>query len=418
MTSRASEVEDLIGFWTWDGHADGVHAVDLLESMSDGDFADTIGAMSASGSVIGLFSRLHRVDVVRLLRLVAAKSARPTWEALFRAEPFLDLGTENSLLVFGAALIRGAGAPGPIASAADVAAARGPLDGPFSGSGATRLLPSQAPMSRAETALLLAEYEAAKAAGLSVDHLKYTRTTGFAMLYDWSNPVKGALVGPGSWLGGLSTADRTLQARVLLQQPIATEFRSAHGTPLPTRVQVIRAAAALHRLTPEVVSAIILAEQRDQSQHEDAADYLEGIGSQSASIGLGQLTIRTATREGVFQDLLSPRLQAALMTGNRTAEILTMVSSDETNIFGVARYIRRVATIGAAMTLATLPNTLAWLGPIDLSRYAGDAGTWTRDHIRLLGSEYTSKPFDDGLVTGWGDFVAEAFDDVVRAAAF
>ena len=403
MTDRSSEVTDLLGFWTWDSHRDGVRAVDLLESMSDRDFEDTIRAMSASGSVIRLFSRLHRVDVVRLLQLVASKSARPTWEALFTAEPFLDLGPENSLLVFGAALIPGLGAPGPLASAADIAAATGPVGGPFSGSGATGLLPSRAPISASETATLIYQYRAARFHGLSIDTLKYTRTSGYEMLYDWSNPVKGALVGPGSWLGSVSLVDRARQARVLLQRPISTEFRSAHGTPLPTRVQVIRAAAALHRLTPEVVSAIILAEQRDQSQREDAADWLEGAGSQSASIGLGQLTVRTATREGVFADSLS---SPSGIAGRRRADRrdLTMISSDETNIFGVARYIRRVATIGAGTSIAALPNTAAWLGPIDLARYAGDAGTWTRDHVRLLGSEYTSRPFDDVLVEGWGVF--------------
>ena len=60
-------------------------AIDLLDSMSNSDFDDTIKAMCTSGTLVGLIAKLYRIDVVRLLRLVASKSARPTWEAVFKA---------------------------------------------------------------------------------------------------------------------------------------------------------------------------------------------------------------------------------------------------------------------------------------------------------------------------------------------
>lgn len=37
------------------------------------------------------------------------------------------------------------------------------------------------------------------------------------------------------------------------------------------------------------------------------------------------------------------------------------------------------------------------------------------DNIRALGSEYTSKPWDDKKLGGWGDFVYVAFQDIVAA---
>lgn len=43
---------------------------------------------------------------------------------------------------------------------------------------------------------------------------------------------------------------------------------------------------------------------------------------------------------------------------------------------------------------------------------------WSDDHIRLLGSEYTSKRFDGELTADWGEFVFEAYSDVVYAKIF
>lgn len=58
------------------------------------------------------------------------------------------------------------------------------------------------------------------------------------------------------------------------------------------------------------------------------------------------------------------------------------------------------------------------MGDIDLALYAQPSSTWTMDHIRLLGSEYTSKPFDPGIFPGWGEFVFEAYRDIVAAKIF
>ncbi len=98
-----------------------------------------------------------------------------------------------------------------------------------------------------------------------------------------------------------------------------------------------------------------------------------------------------------------------------TQTIADMLASDEFNIFAVARYVRMIADQGAALSPASLPRTVAWVPGLDLSVYAGHASTWTENHVKPIGSEYTSKPWDDYLSKSWGEFVLEAYRDV-RAA--
>ena len=174
---------------------------------------------------------------------------------------------------------------------------------------------------------------------------------------------------------------------------------------------------AAHKLHPQMLAAFLLAEQRDQSRNEDAAEYLGAtslIKKGNTSIGLGQVVVRTAEREDLFADLLSKTTRASL-THNDIAKLL---ASEEYNIFAVARYIRHVADAGAKISIATLPDTQATFPAIDMATYAGDSSTWPDDNIRALGSEYTSRPWDDVLVPGWADFVFEAYLDVIASGVF
>jgi hypothetical protein len=99
-------------------------------------------------------------------------------------------------------------------------------------------------------------------------------------------------------------------------------------------------------------------------------------------------------------------------------QIATLLTSDEFNLFAVARYARKVANDGAKITLATLPSTQATFPGIRMLDYAKNSTNWPRDNIAALGSEYTSKAWDDKLSPGWGNFVLEAYDDVKGSGVF
>jgi hypothetical protein len=284
-------------------------------------------------------------------------------------------------------------------------------------------------MSLAEMWEMRSEYNAArKKAGTSpaaqeaaISQAKYTRKPGFEMLYDWTDPIKSDLTGPSGYLGTLSSADRIGQAKLVLQQDIATSNRGAYGASLPSRLQVIRAAATTHRLEPELIGAIILAEQRDQSKREDASDFQGAVmAKHGTSIGLGQVEVATARNQNLFADLISPSMQTWLKgkTDATTVSIAELLASDEFNIFAVARFLRGLANDGSTHNINTLPNTKAWTGPIDMALYAQHSSTWTEDHIKLIGSEYTTKPWDDVCSEGWGEFVLEAYHDVKAASVF
>lgn len=423
LRSRAAEVEDHLGFF--DSAEDAVTALNLLASMSAADFNDTIEAMARSGSIVGLIHRLPgRGQVVRFLNVLADRGTRTNQEAVFAANPLLNLSAENSLIVFGRRHAANLGARGP-APAPGLAGSLISRDSsaPFTGGGARGRLASDAPISLSEMWTLRSQgQEAARRFGSGgVKRAKYNRIPGLEMLYDWSNPIKGSLTGPGSYLAGLTTAERQGQARLLFGQEIATSFGRAYAGSLPSRIQVVRAAADAHDLEPELVAGIILAEQRDQSLREDAVDFRgASLGGRSTSIGLGQVTVATAKRENLFADLVSPGLEQMLTTNNKLGRsmIPALLASDEFNIFAVARYLRIVADLGATKAPAALPNTMAWTGALNLPAYANHSRTWTDAHVRLIGSEYTSAPFDDVLVPGWGEFVLQAYKDVKAAGIF
>jgi hypothetical protein len=212
---------------------------------------------------------------------------------------------------------------------------------------------------------------------------------------------------------------REQQAELLLNQPIATIHKDAYGDALPTRAEVIGAAAARYNLDPAVLSGMILNEQRDQSRREDLADYAGAtLGKGDTSIGLGQIMVSTAMKNGsdLLSDTVDPKTRASL-THNDVAKLLT---SDDHNIFATARYLRGLADAGAKIgadpkallvTRSVLPN-------VDFAAYAGKA--WNDDNIRAIGSEYSSKPWDDVLmpIHNWPEYVLDAVDDVRRTGIF
>ena len=244
----------------------------------------------------------------------------------------------------------------------------------------------------------------------------------------------GNPIGPlGAYLDGLTVEERHRQVELLVNQPISSEptavvstghnvviipgIADSYAGNLPARRDIIELAAARYDLEPELLTAVILAEQRDQSAYEDAKDYdaaaspLQG----NTSIGLGQVVVSTAQNNDLFADLLSEETRLDLNHG-QTAGLL---ASDEVNIFATARYIRQVADQGAVFTTETLhPNFERAFPGLDPEAYAGHSSTWPADNISALGSEYTSAPWDDGVFAAWGAFVGEAYRDVEDSRVF
>ncbi len=95
-----------------------------------------------------------------------------------------------------------------------------------------------------------------------------------------------------------------------------------------------------------------------------------------------------------------------------------LLASDEFNIFAVAKYLRLVADRGveAGRTLPLRDTRREYPG-LDFAAYAINSRDWPADNIRALGSEYTSRAWDDRLVAAWGTFVYEAYLDVTAQAS-
>lgn len=264
---------------------------------------------------------------------------------------------------------------------------------PFGGSGATGLNPTK-----------LAEIpkldQAGMAAGIKSIRAKY------------HNPVGGLT----TYLSSLSISDRSGQAELLLRQPISSVVPYSYTGKIPSRADVMKAAAVKYNLHGAAIAAFILAEQRDQSTNEDAKDYQSAasiVMAYNSSIGLGQVVVSTARKNDLFSDLLRSKTRKSLQHW----QIAMLLASDDFNIFAAAKYIRKTADAGAAMTAAKLPQTAASWPNIDFSKYSQNSRTWPEDNIAALGSEYTSTPWDDN-VTAWGDFVVEAYRDVTRSGVF
>jgi hypothetical protein len=364
----------------------------LAQLVADPDISTTITDLNSDGMLGALINRVDEPVVRRqLLQLLGAR-LNPTVRAI--VEPYvIKLGREWELQFnLGRLGVTSAAAPFDPTPFAALVSTKGWA--PFTGSGATGTSETAQNMRWEYQVLLAAGHPAAKA------------------LY--SNPIPGSLP---AYLAGLTPVERRQQAELLLRRPITSVDPTGYVGSIPSRAQIIRAAAAAHKLHPQMLAAFLLAEQRDQSRNEDAAEYLGAtslIMKGNTSIGLGQVVIRTAQTHDLFADLLSTGTRGSLAH----ADIAKLLASEEYNIFAVARYIREVANKGATISISTLPHTHAAFPGIDMAAYAGNSSLWPDDNIRALASEYTSKPWDDHLVEAWADFVFEAYRDVISSGVF
>jgi len=128
----------------------------------------------------------------------------------------------------------------------------------------------------------------------------YTRTPGMKMIYDWSNPNKGTLPGPGSGLvGGRPRGQaKPLSAKDLPHRPTHTPAVAASSLP-GCRVSGRRPSS---NLKPEIVAAIILqSSSTSPSVRMQPTSWVPLLEKRrTASIGLGQVTVATAEHEGLF----------------------------------------------------------------------------------------------------------------------
>jgi hypothetical protein len=228
-----------------------------------------------------------------------------------------------------------------------------------------------------------------------------------------SSPAYGSML---AYLATLTREERVQQGRLLLRRPITSVAQESYAGCVPSRAQVVRSAANAHDLQPHLVAAFLLAEQRDQSMNEDAAEYLAATSVLRAdtSIGLGQVRVLTVGMHDLFADLLFAATRRNL--GHK--EIATLLVSEEFNIFAVARYVRKTADAGSGISKWSLPNTLAIFPDLEMAAYAGNSSVWPEDNIRALASKYTSTPWNDVPIKGWGDFVVEAYRDVRMSGCF
>jgi len=228
----------------------------------------------------------------------------------------------------------------------------------------------------------------------------------------YSNPL-GDL---RSYINSIPPQNRARQAELLLRQPVSTTMPEIYGGILPSRADVIQAAAKKYNLQPELIAGFILAEQRDQTQNEDAKDYTAATSIKQAntSIGLGQVVISTAQRNNLFSDLMSGKTQQ----GMKHNDVARVLADDTANIFAAAKYLRQVADEGSKKLINALPETKAKFPGINMAAFSKNSSQWSDDNIRALGSEYTSRAWDDNLSPGWGDFVLEATRDVKQSNVF
>ncbi len=228
----------------------------------------------------------------------------------------------------------------------------------------------------------------------------------------YSNPAGNT----DRYLATLTPTERQNQVKALLERPINTNYPEAYGNARPTRAAVVEAAARKHNLDPNVLSGFLLAEQRDQSQNEDAKDLAaaRSIFQANTSIGLAQMTVNTARANNgeMFSDTLDARTRSRL-THSETAKLLT---SDEHAIFAAARYIRKVADQGSSLSNRKLSSTRTEYPNLRQSELRNR--NWNNDQVSAVASEYTSLPWDDKVKPYWGRFVLEAVNDVRRSGAF
>lgn len=379
-----------------DGNDSAREAATLEILRGDPDLSATFAGLDSVGVLQPILASIRGMACRR--ELLQMLGARLNAEARALAEPRVTaLGAEWELQFNLGRLGVTSGAPPFDAASYSFLISPSPA-APFTGSGAT---------GKSEWTLRIPTLDKL----LLAIHHKPTRAW-------YSNPLDSspAYAGPKAYLATLTPLHRVQQARILLRTPINSVVSASYAGNVPSRAQVVRAAAEAHNLQPEMVAAIILAEQRNQSRNEDAAEYLAATSVLRAntSIGLGQVRVMGVRLFDLFADLLS----APTRHGLSHKKVATLLVSEEFNIFAVARYVRRVADSGSMIDAWSLPNTLASFPGIGMTEYAKNSSAWSEDNIRALASKYTSTPWEDIPIRGWAEFVLEAYRDVVASGCF
>lgn len=371
----------------------------LARLTADPDLSATITDLHAAGTLRALLERVrgpaNRRDLLRLLGARLNPAARALVEPLIQDLRRNAKGRHGLQIQYNLGRLGVSGPGTPFNRRAYNDLISNDSLGPFTGSGATGVNPSQR------------------------GFMDWARA-GRKMINQNINPI-GLL---GAYLATLPADQRRRQAELLIRQSISTNFEQSYAGQLPSRLQVIRAAAVANRVEPELIAAILLSEQRDQCVAQDARDFLGAfVFTKDTSIGLGQVKGTTAKRNDLFADALirqptklaAPTARASL----NPAQMARLLASDEVNITAVARYLRILIDEGMRHTTASLANTKAAFPGFDPPAYANPPATWPADNIAVLGMYYTSKAWADKLRSaGWGRFMLEAFKDVKSAALF
>ncbi len=190
-----------------------------------------------------------------------------------------------------------------------------------------------------------------------------------------------------------------------LNQPAATREKDAYCGQVPDRGTLIRMAACQNGIHPNILAGFLLAEQQDQTANEDRADFQGGRGilgfGSNTSIGIAQIQMSNAMASSgnVFSDLVPDYLPRA-----KRANTAEMLASDEYAIFAAARFIRNLANSGAEIwDSPELAETRARFPDVSADRLRGNR--WNAQTVVLLGSEYTSTPWDNNIHPIWGGVV-------------
>ena len=391
-TSAAAAIVPLLSYSGFDWEVSSAEEAKILGILrADTHPSRTVVDLNAVGMLGPLIDRVD--DIAARRELLQILGTRVNATAIVLVEPHvaklsLEWQLQFNLARLGITTAAPAFDPAPFASLISSSPAA-----PFTGVGATGVNPTTLDIPYVDQALLFAEHAATVAR--------------------YHNPIP---VSYPAYLATLTSVQRAQQAELLLRRPISSVEAASYVGNIPSRAQIVHAAATAHKLHPQLLAAFILTEQRDQSRNEDAKDYLAATSTvkYNSSIGLGQVVISTARRNDLFADLLSSGTRGSL---DHDA-IARLLASDEFNIFAAARYIRKVADDGSWISITTLPFTRATFPGIVMAAYAGHSSTWPDDNIRALGSEYTSKPWDEALVIDWADFVFEAYRDVMASGVF
>lgn len=210
---------------------------------------------------------------------------------------------------------------------------------------------------------------------------------------------------PPSFITGKRNFKRQDYVDVFLNRPIVTKDPDAYCGTTPSRAALIRSAACKHGIAPHVLAGFLLAEQQDQTINEDRVDYQAGAGlggaGKNTSVGIAQIQMKNgmAKNADIFSDLLPSYIR-----GSNRVRVASYLASDEYAIFAAARFIRNLANEGAKkMESGGLPNTRARFPNATPAVLRGDR--WNEDAVMILGSEYTSTPWDDDLHQTWGRLI-------------